>query len=155
MAMVASTSRLAAYLGFMLYQKKSGAADTLLPPKGGEGIFYALGLHFAAQQPDLAAQGAAAQAPFFAEHGAAAQQPDLATLVFLTFFDFAEHAPQLLREIGAQVASAAVGATAIVRPPATASIVARLTDFDILILLVMNINYVCDFSKPECNRILG
>ena len=53
----------------------------------------------------------------------------------MTFFGFAEHAPQLLRDTGAQVADAAVGATAIVRPPATASMVARLSDFDIEIFL--------------------
>jgi hypothetical protein len=94
-----------------------------------------LGLHFAAQQPFFAAQGAAAQQPFFAAQGAAAQQPALATLAFLAFFGLAEHAPQLLREIGAHVADAAVGAIAIVRPPATASIVARLSDFDISVLL--------------------
>jgi hypothetical protein len=94
------------------------------------------GLHFAAQHPCLAEQGAAAaQHPFFAEQGAAAQQPALTILAFLTFFDLAEHAPQLLRDMGAQVADAAVDATAIVRPPATASMVARLSDFDIFSFL--------------------
>jgi hypothetical protein len=93
---------------------------------------YALGLHLAAQQPAFGAQGLAAQQPFFAEQDAAAQQPALVALAFFTFLGFAEQAPQLLRDIGAQVAEAAVGATAMVRPPATASIVARLSDFDIL-----------------------
>jgi hypothetical protein len=78
-----------------------------------------LGAHF---------EAVAAQQPFLAEQGAAAQQPALATLAFLTFFGLAEQAPQLLREIGAHVAEAVVGAIAIVRPPATASIVARLSD---------------------------
>jgi hypothetical protein len=92
-----------------------------------------LGPHFAAQQPALGAHGAAAaaQQPFLAEQRAAAQQPALAVLTFFAFFGLAEQALQLLREIGAQVAEAAVDATAIVRPPATASIVARLSDFDI------------------------
>jgi hypothetical protein len=92
-----------------------------------------LGPHFAAQQPALGAHfgAAAAQQPFFA----AAQRPALVVLAFLTFFGLAEQAPQLLREIGAHVAEAAVGATAMVRPPATASIVARLIDFVIERLL--------------------
>lgn len=94
-----------------------------------------MGLHLAAQQPAFGAQGLAAQQPFFAAQGAAAQQPALAALAFLTFFGLAEQAPQLLREIGAHVADAAVGAIAIVRPPATASIVARLSDFDMYSLL--------------------
>jgi hypothetical protein len=68
---------------------------------------------------------AAAQQPFFA----ALQRPALVVLAFLTFFGLAEQAPQLLRDIGAHVADATVGATAIVRPPATASIVARLSGF--------------------------
>jgi hypothetical protein len=99
---------------------------------------YALGLHFAAQQPALGAHvgaAAAAQQPFLAAQGAAAQQPALAALTFFAFFGLAEQALQLARDIGAHVADAAVGATAIVRPPATASIVARLIDFDISRLL--------------------
>ena len=93
-----------------------------------------MGLHFAAQHPDLGAHppAAAAQQPFLAEHFAAAQQPALATFAFFTFLGFAEHAPQLWLAAGAQVAEATVGATAIVRPPATASIVARLIDLDII-----------------------
>lgn len=98
-----------------------------------------MGLHFAAQQPAFGAHGLAAQQPCFAAQGAAAQQPALAAFAFLTFFGLAEHAPQLLREIGAHVADAAVGAIAIVRPPATASIVARLSDFDIKLLLKDNV----------------
>lgn len=116
----------------MINQKKPGAAILCCPQEVEKISYdYALGLHFAAQQPALGAQGLAAQQPFLAAQGAAAQQPALATLAFLTFFGLAEHAPQLLREIGAHVADAAVGAIAIVRPPATASIVARLNDFDI------------------------
>lgn len=115
------------------------------PPKGGEDIFrYALGPHFAAQHPALGAHvGAAAQQPFLAAQGAAAQQPAFAVLAFLIFFGLAEQAPQLLRDIGAQVAEAAVGATAIVRPPATASIVARLSDFVMCRLLKDSANQGC------------
>jgi hypothetical protein len=104
-----------------------------------------LGLHFAAQQPAFGAhvEAVAAQQPFLAEHGAAAQQPALATLAFLTFFGLAEQAPQLLREIGAHVAEAAVGAMAIVRPPATASIVARLSDLVMCRLLEDCANQGC------------
>jgi hypothetical protein len=132
--MVASTSDWAACSGDIGNHKKPGGSDTLLPPRGGEDnviYSYALGPHLAAQQPAFGAQGLAAQQPFFAEQEAAAQQPALAALAFFTFLGLAEQAPQLLRETGAQVAEAAVGATAIVRPPATANIVARLSDFDI------------------------
>jgi hypothetical protein len=96
---------------------------------------YALGLHLAAQQPAFGAQGAAAQQPFLAAQGAAAQQPALATLAFLIFLGFAAQALQRLRDTGAHVAEAAVGATAMVSPPATASMVARLSDFDMETLL--------------------
>jgi hypothetical protein len=96
---------------------------------------YALGLHLAAQQPFFGAQGLAAQQPFFAAHDVAAQQPALAAFTFFTFLALAAQAPQLLRDIGAQVAEAAVGATAMVSPPATASMVARLSDFVIHNLL--------------------
>ena len=120
----------------MINQKKPGAAIPRRPQEVEKISYdYALGLHFAAQHPVLGAQGLAAQHPCFAAQGAAAQQPALATLAFLTFFALAEHAPQLLREIGAHVADAAVGAIAIVRPPATASIVARLSDFVMFSLL--------------------
>ena len=100
-----------------------------------------MGLHFAAQHPAFGAhvEAVAAQQPFLAAQGAAAQQPAFAAVTFLAFFGLAEHAPQLLREIGAHVADAAVGAIAIVRPPATASIVARLSDFDISELLKNNV----------------
>ncbi len=117
-----------------------------------------MGLHFAAQQPALGAQGLAAQQPFFAAQGAAAQQPALAVLTFLAFFGLAEQAPQLLREIGAHVADAAVGAIAIVRPPATASIVARLSDFDISELLknsvIRAITLGPEWACDEHGRIL-
>jgi hypothetical protein len=125
-----------------------GAAKKRFCPQEVERINLArnqtFGLHFAAQHPCLAEQGAAAaQHPFFAEQGAAAQQPALTILAFLTFFDLAEHAPQLLRDTGAQVADAAVDATAIVRPPATASMVARLSDFDMCRLLKDSVNQGC------------
>lgn len=134
--MVASTSDWAAFLGDMLSQKSGGPYNA--PQRQGSSRFgnQALGPHFAAWHPCFAEQGAAAaQQPFLAEQGAAAQQPALVALAFLSFFGFAEHAPQLLRETGAQVAEAALGATAIARPPATASMVVRLSDFDINILL--------------------
>jgi hypothetical protein len=102
-----------------------------------------LGPHFAAQHPAFGAQGLAAQQPFFAAQGAAAQPPVFASFAFLAFFGLAVQAPQLLREIGAHVADTAVGAIAMVRPPATASIVARLRDFVMCKLLKNSSNLSC------------
>lgn len=92
----------------------------------------------AAQQPVFGAQGAAAEQPpcFAAQDAVAAQQPPCLALVFFAFFGVAEQAPQPLRADGAHVAEADVGATAMARPPATAIIVAKLTDFDIYYFLV-------------------
>jgi hypothetical protein len=104
-----------------------------------------LGLHLAAQHPAFGAhvEAVAAQQPFLAVQGAAAQQPAFAALTFLAFFGLAEHPLQLLREIGAHVADATVGATAMVRPPATASIVARLSDLVMCRLLKDSENQGC------------
>jgi hypothetical protein len=143
--MVASTSDCAACLGDIVNRKKPGAAIRCCPKRWRRYVSYALGPHFAAQQPALGAHvdAAAAQQPFLAAQGAAAQQPALAAFAFLTFLGLAEQAPQLLREIGAHVADAAVGAIAIVRPPATASIVARLSDFVMCRLLKESANQGC------------
>jgi hypothetical protein len=103
-----------------------------------------LGLHFAAQHPDLGAQEptlAALHVDFVAlQPGFAAQQPALAALTFLAFLGLAEQAPQLCCAVGAQVAEAAVGAIAMASPPATASNAVRLIDFVIVTLLNIWLN---------------
>lgn len=134
-AIVVSTSVIAACLGDIVRQKSLGTAITCCPQEVEKiGFIYALGPHLAAQQPVLAAHGAAAAEQGAAEHlaphlAAAALQPAAVFLAFLAFFA-AEQGLHALREAGAHVAEAATGATAMVRPPATASIVARLIDFD-------------------------